>query len=333
MINLHAVLVKKATGLIIYFFWLGLWLFGVGLILWYPLRWWPGDKLLPVQLVNYFLPWLLLGLIPALIIAGLANRQWLAALLALPTAFIIFSYAPLFLPRSNSVLADSGRIKVMSYNIWSRNHDMRDVAEIIYQEQPDIILLQEVYSHLSDSVVEELNKFYPDQELYYAFTPGAGQGIVSRFPLTPLGTSYEQGRTQKAMVHTPNGDILVWNVHLKQPRYWLSQYNQVVLLEKAIAAVDQPLIVGGDFNTTDQSEIYKMIDRHLDNSHWEAGWGFGFTFPSQDRPVKGVSLPAPLVRIDHIFHSNHFYASEAKTLPDGGGSDHLPVVAELSFIK
>lgn len=329
MINLHAVFLKKAAGLVIY----GLWLLGMGLILWYPLRWWPGDKLLPVQLINYFMPWLLLALIPALIIAGLANRHWLVALLALPTLFIIFSYAPLFLPRSHPVLADNGRIKVMSYNIWGRNHHIQDVAQVIHQEQPDILLLQEVYSGLSISVVEELNKLYPDQPLYYTFTPGAGQGIISRFPLTPQGTSYEQGRAQKAIVHTPNGDVLVWNVHLMQPRYWSEQYEQGILLKKAIAAVDQPLILGGDFNTTDQSEIYTMINQHLDNAHWEAGWGFGFTFPSSDRIMKGLTPPAPMVRIDHIFHSSHFYAYDAKTLSTSGGSDHFPVVADLSLIK
>lgn len=187
MINLHAVFLKKAAGLIIYFFWVGLWLLGLGLVLWYPLRWWPGDKLLPVQLINYFMPWLLLALIPAIIIAGLANRPGLIALLTLPTLFIIFSYAPLFLPRSNMVLADSGRIKVMSYNIWGRNHNMRSVAAIIHREQPDILLLQEAYSHLSDSLMEELTRLYPDQELYYTFTPGAGQAIISRFPFRRRG--------------------------------------------------------------------------------------------------------------------------------------------------
>lgn len=333
MINLHAVFLKKAAGLIIYFFWVGLWLLGLGLVLWYPLRWWPGDKLLPVQLINYFMPWLLLALIPAIIIAGLANRPGLIALLALPTLFIIFSYAPLFLPRSNMVLADSGRIKVMSYNIWGHNHNMRSVAAIIHREQPDILLLQEAYSHLTDSLMEELTRLYPDQELYYTFTPGAGQAIISRFPLSPQGTSYEQGRAQKAIVHTPNGDILVWNVHLKQPRYWSSQYDQMVLLEQAIAAVDQPLIVGGDFNTTDQSEIYHMINQHLDNSHWEAGWGFGFSYPANKPTINGVTIPTSMIRIDHIFHSRHFYAYDAKTLSTNGGSDHFPVVADLSLTR
>jgi endonuclease/exonuclease/phosphatase (EEP) superfamily protein YafD len=40
-----------------------------------------------------------------------------------------------------------------------------------------------------------------------------------------------------------------------------------------------------------------------------------------------------MVRIDHIFYSDHFFAHTAGTLPTSGGSDHLPVVAELSLVR
>jgi endonuclease/exonuclease/phosphatase (EEP) superfamily protein YafD len=75
-----------------------------------------------------------------------------------------------------------------------------------------------------------------------------------------------------------------------------------------------------------------MIDQYLDNAHWEAGWGFGFSFPSSDRPLRGRFQIPSLVRIDHIFYSDHFYVLNARTLPTAGGSDHLPVVAELSLV-
>ena len=96
------------------------------------------------------------------------------------------------------------------------------------------------------------------------------------------------------------------------------------------AQVEGPLIVGGDFNTTDQSELYRLINRHLDNAHWEAGWGFGFSFPAESSSIYGVPIPGSVVRIDHIFYSGeHFLARHALTLSDSGGSDHLPVVATL----
>ena len=90
-----------------------------------------------------------------------------------------------------------------------------------------------------------------------------------------------------------------------------------------------PLILGGDFNTTDQSQTYRLFDHVLRNAHWQAGWGFGFTYPTTEvKFLRKIYFP-PLVRIDHIFYSKHFAAKRAVTLSDSGGSDHFPIIAEL----
>ncbi|MCB0212133.1 MAG: endonuclease/exonuclease/phosphatase family protein [Anaerolineae bacterium] len=337
MISLFIRFLKKIFQLVNYLIGAALWLFGIGLMVWYPMRWWPGDRFTPVQLLNYFMPWLLLALLPALVVAALSRRRWLVLMLIMPTALIMYSYAPLFLPRSTTpALAHSGRIKVMSYNVWGRNRNIDDMADIIRQEQPDVLFLQEIYGSKAKSLRKELQNLYPDQKrYYYTMDEAYGQGIISRYPLTPLGTSFDQGRAQKAIMHTPDGDIQVWNIHLKQPRYWSLHYRQVVNLVQKLADIDQPLIIGGDFNTTEQSEVYKMIDHYLDNAHWEAGWGFGFSYPATSPAVKGVTIPVPtsMLRIDHIFHNDHFFTYSAKTLSNSGGSDHYPVVSELSLIR
>ncbi|MCB0193531.1 MAG: endonuclease/exonuclease/phosphatase family protein [Anaerolineae bacterium] len=337
MISLLIHLLKKIIQLINYSIAALLWLFGMGLMVWYPLRWWPGDRFTPIQLLNYFTPWLLVALLPALIFAALSKRRWLMLMLIMPTFIIMYNYAPLFLPRATSpALAHSGRIKVMSYNIWGYNRNTDDIADIIHREQPDILFLQEIYGSKAIVLKQKLQDLYPGQDRYYStMDDESGQGIISRYPLTPLGISYTQGRAQKAIIHTPDGDIHVWNVHLKQPRDWVTQHRQVINLVQDVAHVDQPLIVGGDFNTTEQSEVYKMIDQYLDNTHWEAGWGFGFSFPAEKPIIKGVKVPVttPMLRIDHIFHNNLLFTHSAKTLSDSGGSDHYPVVSELSVIQ
>lgn len=314
-------------------FWLGVGLFGLGVLAWYMLRWWPGDRLLPVRLFNYFMPWLLVSLIPGLVLARLARRKWASVALAVPTLLISLTFAPLFLPRPEAVLAANVSFKMMSYNVWHRNKNLVDATRLIRQEQPDILLLQEVRSAGVQILTEELADLYPGGQLHFVYEPRVYQAAISRYPLTLVDTIYEKGRVQKISVETPVGPIAVWNVHTSQPLPWRRQYRQISALAEDIATTDGPLIVAGDFNTTDQSETYGMVNQYLENAHWEAGWGFGFTFPAHQLRFKKIPVLTPVVRIDHIFYSPHFFVSSAHTLSESGGSDHLPVVAELTLVK
>jgi endonuclease/exonuclease/phosphatase (EEP) superfamily protein YafD len=279
------------------------------------------------------MPWLLVALVPSLLAAGLARRYRLLTALAMPTLLISLSYAPLFLPRSPTVIAASTPLKVMSYNVYARNQNIGAAVAVIRQERPDILMLQEVTRSHAHTLPEELADLYPGGELHLAFEPIMGQAIISRYPLTPTGGSYQMGRSQKVKVHTPDGAIAVWNVHPYAPLVWSHQYQQIAAIATEIASVDGPLIVGGDFNTTDQAETYRLISQYLRNAHWESGWGFGFSWPANAPRLKRVPIITPLVRIDHIFYSDHFFATSAGTLATAGGSDHLPVVAELSLVR
>ncbi|MBI1882097.1 MAG: endonuclease/exonuclease/phosphatase family protein [Chloroflexi bacterium] len=299
----------------------------------YGLSWWLGDRFLPVRLFHYFMPWLLAGLIPGLFLAGLARRKWMSLALAAPTFLVSLTFAPLFLPRPENVLAADTLLKVMSHNVWYHNRSAAEVASLIRQEQPDILLLQELSPAMARKLKGELIDLYSGEQLYLAYEPKAYQGIISRFPLTPVELAYEKGRAQKVVAATPAGPIAVWNVHPNAPLPWRRQYRQLSSLTEDIAAVEGPLIVGGDFNTTDQSETYRLVSQYLYNAHWEAGWGFGFSFPAHQPRFRKIPILTPVVRIDHIFYSHHFFARSAHTLNESGGSDHLPVTAELSLVQ
>jgi vancomycin resistance protein VanJ len=324
---------KQSIKILLFPLWLGLWCLAVGLLGWYLLRWWPGDRLFPVRFINYFTPWLLLGLMPGLAITLLARRYRLATTLALPTLLISLTYAPLFLPRPPAALAANTPLKVMSYNVWGRNHKLDEVIAIIHQEQPDILLLQEAYWPSGYNLSSALADLYPNSQTYVAYELEMGQLIISRYPLIPTEASYKKGRAQKVQVNTPTGTIAVWNVHTYQPLTWKEQYRQITALTADIAQTEIPLIVGGDFNTTEQAENYRLINQYLSNAHWEAGWGFGFSFPAHNPRYNRIPVLTPMVRIDHIFYSSHFFARSAQTLTTSGGSDHLPVTAQLSQVE
>jgi endonuclease/exonuclease/phosphatase (EEP) superfamily protein YafD len=325
-------LIRKLLAGGVQLIWLGMWLFGLGVLLWLPLRRWPGDALFPVQILNYLMPWLLIGLIPMLTIALVARRFGLAAMLAIPTAIICVSYAPLFLPRGSIALAESQHLTVMSHNVWRGNKNFDRTVQVIQQQDPDVLLLQEAPSWVARKIWSGWQQSLPNEQLYLEYDDSIQQATISRYPLTLLESNYSAGRALKTAVDTPGGRVQVWNIHAVQPIVWREHRWQFSNLTAQAAQVDEPLIVGGDFNTTDQSEMYRLISRELRNAHWDAGWGFGFSFPSHSPRVRGViPVPAPLIRIDHIFYNEGLFAGSARTLDDAGGSDHFPVVADFSL--
>jgi endonuclease/exonuclease/phosphatase (EEP) superfamily protein YafD len=63
--------------------------------------------------------------------------------------------------------------------------------------------------------------------------------------------------------------------------------------------------------------------RPLADDAWEvAGRGFGFTWPN------GV-FPLPPIRLDHVFVSRELAVVGAR-VGEGSGSDHRPVIVEIS---
>jgi endonuclease/exonuclease/phosphatase (EEP) superfamily protein YafD len=318
---------KSLIASMAFLFWIGVWAFGIGLILVGGLRWWNGDHLISVRLFNYLMPWFLIGTLGGIGASLLSGRYLLALLLVVPTLFIIVTYGPLFLPGQERP-HDGFQLKVMSYNVWRENSNIHAIAEVIRKQKPDLILLQEIHRDTLRALSAELNDLYLN-EPYVTFEERKLQAMISSFPLKRLDAGHEKGRAQKAIVSTPGGAITVLNVHPSRGR-WQRRHKQMInLITDDIADEDNPLILGGDFNTTDQSQTYRLFSPLLKNAHWQGGWGFGFTYPTPAvKLLARIPLP-PLVRIDHIFHSKHFLTRKASTLPDSGGSDHFPVIAEL----
>jgi endonuclease/exonuclease/phosphatase family metal-dependent hydrolase len=308
-----------------------------GLLAWSLLRWWPGDRLYPIRLLNYATPWLLLVLLPALVLAGwLRCRPIWQIVLSVPTLLISLPLLPL--PRLGLAAPTAGQpLTVMSYSLCSANTNLPAAVEVIRQARPDLLLLQEVKPDAAEFLQRELADLYaPDSyNLQFSYEPAARQALLSRYPLRPLGLAPALGDAQQVRVELPGGPLTVWNVHVSQPQFWPQHTAQMQALAQAIPAVDGPLIVGGDFNSTPYSDAYRLLAGRLDNAHDRAGWGFGFTYPAPSasygcrRPTR-LPVSWPVVRIDHLFVSRHVALHQARTLNVSGNSDHLPVVAVVA---
>jgi endonuclease/exonuclease/phosphatase (EEP) superfamily protein YafD len=221
----------------------------------------------------------------------------------------------------------------MSYNIWNKNRNPAAAIELIRREKPDILLLQEVNTDHFQYLITHLNSLYGNTPLSSEYIPEMKQAVLSHYPMLPIGADIDKGRAQIVRIETSFGSITILNVHIYNFPWQRRHHQLIELVKEDIATIQGPIILGGDLNTNDQSEAYQITERYLKNAHEESGCGLGFTFPSQDSGYRISKILQAIIRIDHIFYSDHFYARSSKTLDESGGSDHYPVVAELIPIE
>lgn len=315
-------------------------LLALGLIAWTVLRFYPGDRWLPVRLGSYFLPWLLLALLPALAIALCGKRRRLSGLLLLLIAAFGIQYWPLFIPTLPRASAEAAttELRVMTFNVHYANRRSQDIADLIRAEKPDVVALQEVTDGLARLLRPELATEYP----YFLVDDYGGfpRALLSHYPLLVDASLPKVPQAQAVTVVTPAGQVLVWNVHPPPAvgqRGWDAQRHILAGVASAVSGEERPLIVLGDFNTTPRAENFGLLANRLTDVHQAAGRSFGFTFPEPAALgalswyLQPARLLAPVVRIDHILVNDHFMPLESYVVPAGYGSDHRPVVATLRF--
>jgi vancomycin resistance protein VanJ len=302
------------------------------MILWNVFRIWPGERLWAVALVNYFTPWFGLMLIPLIILTMITGERVLGWTLLLAFILIAVRFIPNFTPHLARNNPDHS-LKVVSFNVFQRNTDVGALIEIILDQDPDIVALQELTPEVSSQMALILDDFYP----YHTLDLHAnmmGQGLLSRFPINQI-SDLPDYNYQSVQVESPEGSIRIFNIHSPTlfpstwKKDWQIQRSFFESLQTDIAATEGPLLVMGDFNTTPQSENYAFLARNLSDTFIESGWGFGFSYPA--KPKFGISLPIPLVRIDYIFIDPHFRSYETRVLSESGGSDHRPVFTHLEL--
>lgn len=298
-------------------------------------RWW-------LALSNVFALYLFAPLLLIVPAALLLRSRWLrgAALIGLVAFLALFGQRlvpPLGRP------AKGAHLRVMTINQLYSNKRVADLIAAIRAQDADIVAIQE----LSEPVAQaagQLRHAYP----YQFLTPGAedyGLGILSRYPLRMAARTH--GFVGQRMIADVDGTaITLINVHLNAPQVMTRRLRQfrpvkVVLnydtsqrarqfpsLLHEIDTVEGPLIVMGDFNTSDREPPYADLAARLHDAYGETAWGFGFTFPN-DKRIARLTVPFPLVRIDYVWSRAGIAPVSARVDCDSSGSDHCAVVADL----
>ena len=311
------------------------WAFALSLAAWNLLRIYPGDRWLPVRLGNYFAPWLMILLSVGVLVAWVGKRRLLAGVLGVLCLILVVRFWPAFVSTPSQAGADSAvlSLRVMTFNVHYKNEDAQKISELIRSEGPDVVALQECTGFLANALREDLVQEYPYTLLDDGFQPRLV--LLSRYPLFGEEPPPDAWRTQRAVIMTPAGSVLVWNVHAAGGFGQISWEWQRRIFESIAGTIREtsaPLVLMGDLNTTDQTQNYRLLADQLIDVQRAAGRGFGFTFPDRwldEEPDLQLPFLFPLVRIDQVLVSHHWTPARIRVMPQGYGSDHHPVIADL----
>lgn len=290
---------------------------------------------------------LLFAPLPVLLLLALALcARRAVVMLLVPFAVLALLYGPHLAPKAPAP-AGGAEFRVLSFNVGAARGLTRPAAVVqaIRAANPDVVCLVETPGDLEATIGDALQETYP----YRASS--TSMFVFSRFPLTDIRTAVLRTGAKDSLHATLEVDhrlLSLTAVHLQRVDGFPGlRSGPVPLLRSARgfatdardAAVREmmPLlrdeggtrILVGDFNLTPTSQSHQILSAELQDAFVEAGWGLGHTYPTMLRTL-GLAVSIPMVRIDYIFHSHDLIARRAWVGTDGG-SDHLPVIADLAF--
>lgn len=282
-------------------------------------------------------------LLPSLVIAALAwsLRQVILAMMHV-AAFVvgILVLIPFGFPRPNipgiTPADNTKKVRVMSYNV---NHGEQDPATIvanIKDLQPDVFCLQEADQTDSRNTLQtRLREDLKDYDLRFSGGMVVGsRSPISKFtthtleygtesrpiqdvtvdwngtPVRVLNVQFNTCLAQKRLVEKPS-DLPIYMMQMAGEQG--AQANQIIKLVPG-----DPPIVCGDFGGPPQGPNYRAFRKVMHDAFFESGEGLGLSTPAN----------FPMQRPDNILIAYGWKADKC-WLPHVGGSDHLPIVAEV----
>ncbi|MFV0443585.1 MAG: endonuclease/exonuclease/phosphatase family protein [Planctomycetaceae bacterium] len=303
-------------------------------------RWWFSAVLgyLPRQL--YLVP------AAALLVLSLVNRRSAAAINAVSLLLVAGPIMGLSMPVSSPAVAAPGRlaIKIASGNMQLGKGSVRRLMGEIGRFEPDLIVLQEA----SQGFEPLLEKYADWQQLHLKEFL-----VLSRYPVRMLDhckpQAFERWSAVAVEVESPDGPIVVGDVHLMTPRHGadgltvlspltgegVDEFEWHQRLREDEAAVTRkffrtfeksPLLVMGDFNAPTTSSIFTAEWSDLQSAFEAAGWGYGYTSPCNASRLWLTNTP--WMRIDHLL-ANDRWTIESCRIGTTDGSDHRLLFTEL----
>ncbi len=244
----------------------------------------------------------------------------------------ILPYSPLVKQETHRVRHPdpSNSIRILTANVLTPNREAHKLIALIERHQPDIVVTLES-DHWWQQQLDTLSDQYP-HALKCPLDNLYGMHVYSRLPLSDTTIDYlveDDVPSMHALVELPSGQkVRCHFLHPAPPSPTENEASterdaELIVVAKTIADCHDAVIVTGDLNDVAWSkttQLFRKISGLLDP---RIGRGMYNTFHA-----KHPYLRWPL---DHLFHSHHFALSQIQRM-DEIGSDHFPLLSELTYI-
>jgi vancomycin resistance protein VanJ len=279
-----------------------------------------------------------LSLLVLLPLALLQQKHALLLGLSVPCIVFLILYGARFLPKAEAAeIGNAPALTVMSFNMHYENWNHDAFVQSIRDAKPDIVGIQEVSPTNREMIEARLGEKYP----YRVFQPVQEMhavALLSRFPISRveyLEPAMKRGLRATVQLSDKTLDVVVAHlappnmitypitrfVPIAQQRY-TSRRAEAALLDEIGRSHSRPSILLCDCNMSDASATYQSIASAWRDSFVERGWGLG--------PTLRFIAPFPIQRYDYVWHTDEIHIHSVRVGTDGG-SDHLPVIAKISF--
>jgi endonuclease/exonuclease/phosphatase (EEP) superfamily protein YafD len=276
----------------------------------------------------------------AAVIIAATTTPWLAVLLAIPAAILwIWQLPPLGQTtyqaaagpaRESGSASTRVRLRLFTVNAQGGAAGPAAILRILQSHNVDVLAVQE----LTPQMVSRLQAAGLPQLLPFSHVdprPGSpGTGLWARWPLTPLPpVPGLRAAAPRARIDPLGGrPVTLTAVHPLAPMgghagIW---QRELTLIGQAMAAVDEPQVVAGDFNASRDHRPFRNL--------LAAGFRDCADF-SQSRSWPGFTWPAaggmlPVMRLDHVLVSRTATVRMTRTLRVPH-TDHHGVLAAIEF--
>lgn len=235
------------------------------------------------------------------------------------------------------------RLKILSYNVHScigtdRRLDPARIAEVIAALKPDVIGLQELDVGRSrtggidqaQTIAKLLSMEYHFHAALTVAEERYGDAILTTLParLLKSGVLPSRGEQRGALAVELSLDgrgLKIVNTHLGLRSADRRAQMNALLGPDWLAHPDwrdAPRILIGDLNSTPMTRTYRTAASQYRDAHAAAHLKPRATFPSR----------FPLLRLDHVFVSQHIRSVEARVVStplSRLASDHLPLLVTV----